>query len=233
MNPSRNSQAQKQIPRSAKPTGARKARFARNDKQEKPSAEAAGDVGLRARITGSGEELRRGAELDELPNEQERREVADARGLLHIVGDDSDGADVFQLHQQFFNFGSADGIERGAGFIEEENFGLDGKSAGDAQALLLAAGEIVRRLVEMVFDFVPERRVPQAFFDRFGDGNFGAVDSQAVGHVIEDGLGEGIRALKDNAEAAAKGGKVLRENARAIEKDSAAKLPPAAGPGHG
>src|SRR5207247_778056 len=58
---------------------------------------------------GSGEELRRGAELDELPNEQERREVADARGLLHIVGDDSDGADVFQLHQQFFNFGSADG----------------------------------------------------------------------------------------------------------------------------
>src|SRR5438034_10930552 len=143
--------------RSAKPTGAQSARSARSDNQDKSSAEAAGDVGLRARITGSGEELRRGAELDELPNEQERREVADARGLLHIVGDDSDGADVFQLHQQFFNFGSADGIERGAGFIEEENFGFDGKSAGNAQALLLAAGELVRRLVEMVFDGQQQR----------------------------------------------------------------------------
>src|SRR5439155_3816276 len=114
MNPSRNSQAQKQIPRSAKPTGARKARFARNDKQEKASAEAAGDVGLRARITGSREELRRGTELDELAGEQEGSKVADARGLLHVVSDDGDGADVFQLHEQLFDFCGADGIDRGS-----------------------------------------------------------------------------------------------------------------------
>jgi len=42
------------------------------------SAEAAGDVGLRARIAGRGEELRRGAELDELSGQQKSGEIADA-----------------------------------------------------------------------------------------------------------------------------------------------------------
>src|SRR5881392_3397735 len=163
MNPSRNSQAQKQIPRSAKPTGARKARFARNDKQEKTSAEAASDVGLRARITGSRKELRRGAEFNELPDEQEGGKVADAGGLLHIVSDDGDRADVFQLHEQLF---------------DEKNFGFDGESAGNAQTLLLAARKLVGGLVQVVLHFVPERSVPQAFFDGLGDGKFGTVDFQ-------------------------------------------------------
>src|SRR2546430_12162678 len=221
MNPSRNSQAQKQSPRSAKPTGARKARFARNDKQEKTSAEAAGDVGLRARITGSREKLRRGTELDQLAGEQEGGKVADARGLLHIVSDDGDRADVCQLHEQLFNFGGADGIERGAGFVEEQNFRLDGKSAGDAQALLLAAGEFIGGLVEMILYFVPERGVAQTFFDRFGNGELRAVDLQAVGHVLENGLGERIGALEDHANAAAKRGDILGKNVLAVEKDFA------------
>src|SRR5260370_29547973 len=73
----------------------------------------------------------------------------------------------------------------------------------------------------MVFYFVPERRVPQAFLYGLGDGNFGAVDSQAVGHVVENGLGERIGALEDHANAAAKSGNVLRKDALAIEKDFA------------
>src|SRR5437016_3242991 len=223
MNPSRNSQAQKQIPRSEKPTGAQKARFARNDKQEKASAEAAGDVGLRARITGSREELRRGTELDELASEQESGKVTDAGGLLHIVSDDGDRADVFQLHEQLFNFCGADGIERGAGLVEEQNFRLDGKSAGDAQTLLLAAGKFVSGLVEVVLHFVPERGVAQAFFDGVGDGKLRAVDLQAVGHVVENGLGERIGALEDHTNAAAKSSNVLREDALAVEKDFAAE----------
>src|SRR5439155_297069 len=84
------------------------------------SAEAAGDVGLRARITRSREELRRGTELDELAGEEEGGKVTDAGGLLHIVSDDGDRADVFQLHEQLFNFCGADGIERGAGLVEED-----------------------------------------------------------------------------------------------------------------
>src|SRR5580704_16267497 len=58
------------------------------------SSEAAGDVRLRARITRRGKELRRGTELDELPDEQECREVADAGGLLHVMRDDGNGAEI-------------------------------------------------------------------------------------------------------------------------------------------
>src|SRR5713101_6690293 len=134
-------------------------RFARNDGAIQASAEAAGDVGLRARITGRGEELRRRTELDELSGQQERREVADTRGLLHAVGNGHDGAKIFQLHEQLFDFRGADGVERRTGFVEKKHFGLDGQGARDAQALLLAAGKFVGRLVEVVFHFVPERGV--------------------------------------------------------------------------
>ena len=104
------------------------------------SAEAAGDVGLRTGVARRGEELRRGAELDELTGEQEGGEVADARGLLHVVGNGDDGAEILQLHEQLLDFRGADGVKRGARFVEEKHFGLDGESPGDAQALLLAAG---------------------------------------------------------------------------------------------
>src|SRR5207249_2571791 len=82
-----------------------------------------------------------------------------------------------------------------------------------------ADGKFVSGLVEMILYFVPERGVAQAFFDGVGDGNFGAVDFQAVSHVVENGLGERIGALEDHANAAAKSGNVLREDALAVEKD--------------
>src|SRR6266478_2249214 len=196
-------------------------RFARNDGAIQALAEAAGDVGLRARITGGGEELRRGAELDELAGEQESGKVADARGLLHVVGNGDDGAEILQLDEQLFDFGGADGVERRTGFVEKEHFGLDGKGAGDAQALLLAAGKLVGGLVEVVFYFIPEGGVPQAFFDGFGNGGFRAVDPQAIGHVVENGFGERIGALKDHADAAAIRSNVLRKDVLAIEKNFA------------
>src|SRR5580704_4841311 len=96
------------------------------------SAKAAGDVGLRARVGGFREELRRGAKLDDLAVQQKRSEIADARGLLHVVSDGDDGAEVFQLDEELFDFRRADGIEGRAGLIEEKNFGLHGEGASDA-----------------------------------------------------------------------------------------------------
>src|SRR5260221_8959881 len=83
-------------------------RRARNDNQKQcfqnnASAKAAGDVSLRPRITGRGEELWRGAELNELPNKQEGREVTDARRLLHVVCNSNDGTEIFQLYQKLFD----------------------------------------------------------------------------------------------------------------------------------
>src|SRR5690349_23154144 len=92
-------------------------RFARNDDRDKASAEAAGDVSLRARVTRRSKELRGGAELDELAGEEEGGEIADASGLLHVVSDGDDGAEILQLHKELFDFRGADGIESGAGLV--------------------------------------------------------------------------------------------------------------------
>src|SRR5208282_5632753 len=118
------------------------------------SAKATGDIGFRAWVTRLGEELRSGTELDELASEQESGEIADAGGLLHVVGDSDDGAEIFQLDEELFDFGGADRIESGARFVEKKNFWFDGEGAGNTETLLLAAREFVGGLVEVVFDFV-------------------------------------------------------------------------------
>src|SRR5580704_19023997 len=97
------------------------------------SAKAAGDVGFRARVGGFREELRRGAKLDDLAVQQKRSEIADARGLLHVVSDGDYGAEIFQLDEELFDFRGADGIESRARFVEEEHFGLNGQGVRDAQ----------------------------------------------------------------------------------------------------
>src|SRR5712691_7062331 len=183
------------------------------------SAEAAGDVSLRARITGCGEELRRGAELYELTGEQEGREVADARGLLHVVGNGHDGAEILQLHEQLFDLRGADGVERGARLVEKQDFGLDGESARDAQTLLLTAGEFVGGLVEVIFDFVPEGGVAQTLFDGFRDSGFRAVDAQAIGNILENGFGERVGALENHTDTATIGSDVLGKDVLAIKQN--------------
>src|SRR5579863_6265120 len=83
------------------------------------STKAAGDVGFRARVGGFREELRRGAKLDDLAVQQKRSEIADTRGLLHVVGDGDDGAEILRLNEQLFDFSSADGVEGRARFVEK------------------------------------------------------------------------------------------------------------------
>src|SRR5437879_8720935 len=51
----------------------------------RPLAEPAGDVGLGSGVGWGGEQLGRGTELHQLAIQQEGREVADPRGLLHVV----------------------------------------------------------------------------------------------------------------------------------------------------
>ena len=165
--------------------------------------------------------MRRGAELDQLADQQERGEIADARGLLHVVRDDGDGAQIFQLNQELFDLGGADGIERGARFVEEQNFRFNRQRASNAQALLLTTGKLVSGFVQVIFHFVPERGVAQALFNGFGERQLGTVDAQTVRDIVENGFRKRIRPLKNHANAAAELGNVLRENVLAIEQDFA------------
>src|SRR5262245_27502715 len=102
------------------------------------SAEAARDVVLGALLAGRDEHLARLAELDELAEVEERGEVGDARGLLHVVRHDRDRVGLLEREQQLLDLGGRDRIERGAGLVEQQHLGLDRERARDAEALLLA-----------------------------------------------------------------------------------------------
>jgi hypothetical protein len=122
------------------------------------SAEAAGDVvlGLLLRSGSGAEDLSVSAELDQLAHEHERGVVGDAGGLLHVVGDDDDRVVAFSARRSAPRSSRGDRVQGRAGLVHQQHFGLDGDGAGDAQALLLAAGQAERAFVQAVLDLVPQ-----------------------------------------------------------------------------
>ena len=126
---------------------------------------------------------------------------------MHVVGDDDDGDLLAEGLHELLDLVGGDGVEGGAGFVHQEDFGLGGDGAGDAEALLLAAGEGEGGGVQAVLDFVPQAGgFEGAFGGFFEDGAFAdAVDAQRVDDVFEDGLGEGVGFLEDHADAFAEG----------------------------
>ena len=85
------------------------------------------------------------ADLDELAVEHERGAVGDARGLLHVVGDDHDRHALLELVDQLLDLQRRDRVERRAGLVHQDHLGFDRERARDAQPLLLAAREARRR----------------------------------------------------------------------------------------
>ncbi len=81
---------------------------------------------------------------------------------------------------ELFDFVGGDGVEGGAGFVHEEDFGLGGDGAGDAEALLLAAGEGEGGTVEAVFYFVPQAGGDERSFDGLVEDGplFNAIDAR-------------------------------------------------------
>ena len=80
-----------------------------------------------------------------------------------------------------------------------------GDGAGDAEALLLAAGEAHAGLAQLVLDLVPQRRLAQGALDALVE--LGArellVEAQAEGDVVVDRHREGRRLLEHHADARA------------------------------
>src|SRR5690349_1974393 len=183
------------------------------------SSKTPSDISLCPRVAGRGEELRRRTELDELANQQERGEIADTRGLLHVVRHGHNGAKILQLNQELLDFCRTDGVERRARLVKQQHFRVDGQCAGDAQALLLTSREFVSGLVKVVFHFVPKGSAPQALLDAFRNGRFRPVYSRAIRYVVKDGLGKGVWALENHAHAAAQRRHVLTENALSIQQN--------------
>ena len=109
--------------------------------------------------------LRRLLKFDDVAFQEKCGEVTGASGLLHVVGDDDDGTGWLQLEKQLFNLGGSHRVERGTRLVEQQDFRVDRQGASDAEPLLLAAGQGIGGLMELIFDFLPESGAAETVFD--------------------------------------------------------------------
>src|SRR5512145_323171 len=168
----------------------------------RPLSEPAGDVVLGLLHLGLDEELVGHAELDQVAEVHVGGEVRHARRLLHVVRHDEDGHALLEVVHQLLDRGRGDRVERRGRLVEQQQLRIGGERAGDAQALLLPAGEIVCRLVQAVFHLVPQGRVVQSLLDLVLDAPARALaaHAQPVGHVLEHRLRERIGLLEHHAD---------------------------------
>src|SRR4051794_31370153 len=119
------------------------------------SAVAAGNIvggPLLARVR---EDLRRLAVFDQLAEVEKSRALRHARRLLHVVRNDRDCVTAAKLVNQLLDLGRGDRVERRAGLIHKDHFGIHRDCARNAKPLLLAARESCAALVKAVLHLVP------------------------------------------------------------------------------
>src|SRR5437868_6571936 len=189
------------------------------------SAVAAGDIILRALDMRVRKNLRSLARLDEFAEVEEGSMLRDACCLLHIVSHDHNREALLEFVNQLFDFGRRDRIQCRRRLIEKHDLGLHRESAGNAQPLLLPAGEGQRAGVELVFDLIPQRGLPKGSLDSVRQ--FGLGETLVVGEresdVLADGGRERCRLLEYHADAAAQSRQTIMraQDVLAFDKDLA------------
>jgi hypothetical protein len=100
-----------------------------------------GGVGMLRR----GENLRGGAEFDDLAGVENENPVGEAVEEERVVGDEENRETelIADLAEQLENLALCGGIERGGGFVGNEQGGLADDGLGDKDALALAAAEFM------------------------------------------------------------------------------------------
>src|SRR5207248_5217080 len=114
------------------------------------SAVTAGDIVPGPLLVRVGEDLAGLPELDQLAQVEEGGALRNARRLLHVVGEDHDREALAQLVDQFLDLGRRDRVERGGGFVKQQDFGPHCDGACDTQSLLLTARQRQGAVVELV-----------------------------------------------------------------------------------
>ena len=93
--------------------------------------------------------------LHQLTQQKERNRIGNTRGLLHVVRHDHQRAGLLELAGKLLHHERRHRVECRGRLIHQQNVGLHGKCAGDAQALLLTARKTQARLLELVLDLIP------------------------------------------------------------------------------
>ena len=107
-------------------------------------------------ILGVGEDVGGGALLDQIPQMEERRLLADAGRLLHRVRHNHDREILTQLVDQLLDHRRSDRVERRARLVHQQNFRPGRNGACNAQALLLTAGKARAGFVEPILDLIEQ-----------------------------------------------------------------------------
>ncbi len=171
----------------------------------------------------AGEEFGGGRALDEVgAGAEDRDAVAEPYGLVDVVRDEDDGLVQLLLQAQEFvlELGAHHRVHRAEGLVHQQYRRVGGERAGHADALLLAAGELVRVALPCVggeADGLQE-------FGGAGAGLLPAVAQQERhgGDVVEDrAVREEARLLDDVADGAAQFGRVLPGDVLAADLDDA------------
>src|SRR5215204_4730547 len=178
------------------------------------SAEPAGDVVLGALVGRGGEDGVGAVVLDQQAGAvagtlgglggEEGRPVRDPGRLLHVVGDDHDRVVPLELLHQVLDAAGGDRVQGRAGLVHQDHVRRDRDRPGDAEPLLLAAGQRQGVLLELVLDLVPEGGPAQRPLDQVVHALWlHADDPGAEGDVVVDRLGERVGLLEDHADALA------------------------------
>ena len=133
---------------------------------------------------------RSGPTLDDPAEVHHRDPVGDVPGQAEVVGDDEhrQAELVAQPQQQRQDLAAHRGVQRGHRLVGDEHLGLEDERAGDDDALALAAGQLVRVAQEEALG-----RAQPGPRQRLGDqlprsSPAHAVDPQALGHRLVDGV---------------------------------------------
>ena len=97
---------------------------------------------------GRGHDRLRRAGLDDPAALHDRDRVADLERLVEIVADEDDGLvqPLLQLEQIVLQLVADQRVEGGERLVHQQDVGVGGEGAGEPDALLHAAGELVREL---------------------------------------------------------------------------------------
>ena len=136
----------------------------------------------------------------------------------------NDGVILLQLQSQILNLHCRNRVQRTGRLVHEDNLRLHSQSTRNAQALLLAAAQAQRTLIQSVFKLVPDGSLTQtALYNLVQLALFRhAMDTRAIGNVVINAFRKGVRLLEDHAYAMTQADGVnLRKNILAVQRNAA------------
>ena len=110
---------------------------------------------------------------------------------------------ISKLVAKLFNFSGRNRVKRRSRFVHKQNFRIYGKSARNTKSLLLTSAHSQRTFIKPVFNFVPNCRFAQRFFNNFVQVRFfcNSMSFRTISNIIVNAHWKRIRLLKNHSDA--------------------------------